>query len=80
MGKGCREEAKSLLECMKNTSCVQEKEKSGLSSKESVNKCFKQGGKDDPEGVKLCSDMRTAYYLCRRAGLDMRTRIQGPKF
>ena len=26
-----------------------------------------------------CQELRSAYYMCKRSGLDMRTRIRGPR-
>ena len=31
------------------------------------------------EPIEDCQELRTAYYLCKRSGLDMRTRIRGPR-
>ena len=33
----------------------------------------------DMNAVSMCQEYRTAYYLCKRSALDMRTRIQGQK-
>lgn len=44
--------------------------------------CMKNGGdirtcmKEHPD---QCPEFRNAYFTCKRSGLDMRTRIQGPK-
>ena len=64
MGKSCNEAARTLVDCLKKTECV----KNGGN--------FKDCMKDENAG---CSQYRTAYYLCKRGGLDMRTRIQGEK-
>jgi hypothetical protein len=33
--------------------------------------------KDNPNE---CDEFRRAYFMCKRASLDMRTRIKGPKY
>lgn len=48
---------------MKNTDCV----KNGNDFKH----CLKES--------KECAEYRNAYFTCKRSGLDMRTRIRGPK-
>ena len=63
MGKSCKEIAQSLVECMKQTNCVQ--------IGGDVRKCLSET--DD------CQEYRNAYFTCRRSGLDMRTRIKGQK-
>ena len=32
-----------------------------------------------PGPIEDCQELRSAYYLCKRNGLDMRTRIRGPR-
>ena len=31
------------------------------------------------EPIEDCQELRSAYYLCKRGGLDMRTRIRGQR-
>jgi hypothetical protein len=66
MGKSCKDVAQSLVECTKKTKCV----KNGGS----IRDCIKENTEGD------CQEFLTAYYLCKRGSLDMRTRIQGPKY
>ena len=61
--KSCRDIAQTLYDCMKKTECV----KSGGD----VRDCMKNASE--------CQEFRGAYFNCKRSGLDMRTRIRGPK-
>ncbi len=63
MGRSCKEVARSLFECMKQTECV----KNGGDMRECMAK------------NKECNELRTTYTLCRKEALDMRTRIRGNK-
>ncbi len=63
MGKSCKEIAQSLVECMKQTNCVQ--------NGGDLRKCLNE--------TEDCQEYRNAYFTCRRSGLDMRTRIKGQK-
>ena len=66
MAKSCKDIAESLVECIKKTECYK--------SCKDLKTCIK----DNADGE--CQDLRTSYFLCKRGGLDMRTRIQGPKY
>lgn len=68
MGKSCKEIAESLVDCMNKTECVQ---KGG-----SVRECMNS---DEENNEKPCSELRKAYFECKRSQLDNRTRIRGPK-
>ena len=64
--KSCHDAAQQLALCMQATPCV-------------------AGGRDIMECLRAkeigdCERYRTAYYLCRRSQLDMRTRIRGKKY
>lgn len=65
MARSCKEIAQQLFDCMKATECMK---KGG-----DMRVCMK----DD---VTLCDEFRRAYFNCKREGLDMRTRIKGPKY
>ena len=67
MGKSCKDVAESLVQCLKKSKCVME---GG-----DMRSCMKGTASADE-----CSEHRTAYLLCKRGSLDMRTRIQGPKY
>lgn len=43
--------------------------------------CVQNGGdiRNCMNETEECAKYRTAYFECRRASLDMRTRITGPK-
>ena len=76
MGKSCKETAQSFVECMKNSSCV----KNGGDVKSCIKKLSKANNTDESaEVLEECQELRTAYTMCRRSGLDMRTRIRGPR-
>lgn len=64
MGKSCREIAQTLVDCMRTSPCVVEGGE--------VRDCMKKNKEE-------CQEYRNAYFTCRRAGLDMRTRIKGLK-
>jgi hypothetical protein len=66
MAKSCKEIAQSLVDCMKNTHCVQ--------NGGNIRECMKK-----TEGEELCKELKFEYFSCRRGALDMRTRIQGQK-
>jgi len=63
----CKDAAQQLVLCMENAPCVT------LHRQSSISACLKAG---DTEG---CDALRRGYFECRRAQLDMRTRIQGRK-
>ncbi|KAJ1424117.1 cytochrome c oxidase assembly protein PET191 [Ochromonadaceae sp. CCMP2298] len=64
MGKSCKDIAQTLFDCMSKTECVQ--------NGGEIRKCMK-------DHTDSCSEFRNAYFTCKRSGLDMRTRIKGPK-
>lgn len=76
MGNSCKEIAQSLVDCMQKTDCV----KSGGGIRE----CMKvRTDANDAEGASPvtgeCSDLRNAYFTCKRGSLDMRSRIRGQR-
>lgn len=72
MGNSCKEIAQSLVDCMNKSVCV----KDGGTIKE----CMRlHEDKDGKATGGDCSEMRTAYFTCKRSSLDMRTRIRGPR-
>ena len=74
MARSCKEIAQTLVECIKNSVCV----KSGGE----VRQCLQASMGENEQGIPLggeCQEFRTAYFNCKRSGLDMRTRIKGPK-
>ena len=73
MGKSCKDVAQSLVDCMKNSSCVKEGGELNLCIKKMS---LKEGG---TVVASECQELRTAYTLCKRGGLDMRTRIRGQR-
>ena len=68
MGSSCREIAESLVDCMAKTQCM----KNGGEMRQCMRKI-------SDEGTGECSDMRNAYFTCKRSSLDMRSRIRGPR-
>lgn len=60
--QSCKDIAETLFDCMKKSDCV----KNGSD----IRTCMK-------EEQHVCSEYRNAYFTCKRAGLDMRTRIKG---
>ncbi|RYH04811.1 hypothetical protein EON65_46430 [archaeon] len=66
MGKSCKDIARTLLDCMAETQCVQQGQ--------DVKECMKT-----MEGEDRCGQLRRAYFECKRGSLDMRYRIRGPK-
>ena len=66
MGKGCKDIARTLFDCMHETDCVK---KGG-----DIKDCMKS-----TEGNDQCGEFRRAYFECKRGNLDMRYRIRGPK-
>ena len=73
MGKSCKDIAQSLVDCMKDSPCV----KAGGDIRE----CMKEHPQDvsNRDIGHECQELRNAYFLCKRGGLDMRTRIRGPR-
>ena len=71
MGKSCKEIAETLVDCMKKSECVR---KGG-----SLKECLGDMTGQEKETTGECQELRTSYFMCKRAGLDMRTRIRGPK-
>ena len=86
MGKSCKEVAQSLIDCMKKTECVRQGGE--------MRPCMKKAYAEGECTVSLMplkriviflnsefeiKELMNAYFTCRRSGLDMRTRIQGPK-
>jgi|AntAceMinimDraft_1070359.scaffolds.fasta_scaffold513782_1 hypothetical protein len=72
MGKSCKEIAVSLVECMQKTDCVK---RGG-----DIKTCMKSHVAEDGTITGGdCQELRTAYMNCKRAGLDMRSRIRGPR-
>ena len=67
MGTSCKEIAETLIDCIKKSDCV----KDGGKIKDCLAE-MKDNGND-------CQEFRNAYFTCKRAGLDMRTRIRGQK-
>jgi cytochrome c oxidase assembly factor 5 len=72
MGKSCKEIAQSLVDCMKKSECVI----AGGNIKDCMNVHEDKEGK--PTGGD-CSELRTAYFQCKRSGLDPRSRIRGQR-
>jgi hypothetical protein len=70
MGKSCKDVAQALVDCMQKNSWV----KNGGRVKE----CIKSEGAREG-GLGECEVLRIAYFNCKRASLDMRTRIRGPR-
>lgn len=68
--KACAEAALSLLTCMEDTPCMQDK----TGKKKTLYECMK----DDKE-AEPCKAERNAYYLCKHSQLNMRTRIRGTR-
>ena len=75
MGKSCKDVAQSLVDCVKNTPCV----KDGGDIKTCMKKMSGSTTSAGDESIADCQELRTAYTLCKRGGLDMRTRIRGPR-
>ena len=70
MGKSCKEVARSLLECMKKTTCMR--------NGGDLRSCLREDNAGSAD-VEDCQELRTAYFACKRSGLDMRSRIRGPR-
>ena len=62
----CKDQAKALVECMMQQPCMRDEGKG-------FQECIKSV---DAEGCPL---ERKAYFECKRAQVDMRTRIRGPR-
>jgi hypothetical protein len=67
--KACSEAALSLLSCMEESPCMQNKD-----SKKTIYECMK-----DEKEAEPCKAERNAYYLCKHSQLNMRTRIRGTR-
>jgi hypothetical protein len=67
--KACSEAALSLLSCMEESPCMQNKD-----IKKTIFECMK-----DEKEAKPCKAERNAYYLCKHSQLNMRTRIRGTR-
>jgi cytochrome c oxidase assembly factor 5 len=67
MGKSCTEIAQTLVDCIQKSNCMK-KENSDLKL------CLQETSTSGE-----CSEFKTAYANCKRGGLDMRTRIRGPR-
>ena len=74
MGKSCKEIAESLVDCIKKSECV-------LKNGGTVRDCLGDLTKQESEAQvgQECQDLRSAYFNCKRGGLDMRNRIRGPR-
>ena len=64
--RSCHDAAQQLALCMADTPCV--------AAGKGIMDCMRAKELGD------CERYRTAYYLCRRSQLDMRTRIKGRKY
>ncbi|TMW62105.1 hypothetical protein Poli38472_009598 [Pythium oligandrum] len=67
MGKSCRDMAELLRDCMVEQECMRD-------GTRTLKQCLKMR-----EYAHECSELRYAYFECKRGQLDMRTRIRGPK-
>ena len=63
----CRDAAAQLTLCVEQSPCV--------AAGGTVSACLSTDG-----GGDACTALRRAYFECRRAQLDMRTRIRGKRF
>jgi cytochrome c oxidase assembly factor 5 len=61
------EQARALMQCMQELPCMKEQGKT-------LKECLA-----DEKDVSHCSLERKAYFECRRAQVDMRSRIRGPR-
>ena len=69
MKQACKEEILQLAMCVEKMPCVQEE-------KLTIAECLADKGR--PLGD--CKVYADAVYMCRRAQLDMRTRMRGKKY
>ncbi len=89
MGRSCKDIAQSLVDCIKKSDCVTSGRGTirsclkGKSNTNIENNSNNTNLEDENipvlEGAEECQQLRNAYYTCKRAGLDMRTRIRGTR-